>query len=789
MYKVLLLILPSLIIFMAACSTPEEKAHEYYKNGQALLEAGEPVKAKLEFQNALQIDEKMIAAWYGLALVAEKSGKWQESFGFLNKVLELDSKHLQALIKSGRLLLAAGELERALEVSNKAMELAPKDASVLALHAAVFYKLEDSKSALKFANAALAIDPGNIDAIAVLATERLAANDATGALEYLNQAERDVGLQLIKIDALSRLDQLEAVEEVYWELIESYPDTGVFRLKLADFYIEHDRQADAEQIYRDVMLANPDDITAKLDLVRFVNAIYGLDVAVDEVEKFIDAEPGNMELLFILSQLNESAGKLEQAKSTLALIIAQAKSADERLRAMGQLATIQAQQGQESEAMALVDSILEQDPRNEQALLLKTTRLIDEGKFDEAISNLRTILKDTPDSARALFMLGSAHELSGSIELADDLYDRAFQASGQSPEYGVPYAAFLQRIQRVERASEVLEDTLRVQPNNLEALTVLAQIRIDHGDWAGAQSVADRIAALENTETVSQQILGAVHAGKKDYEQSIDAFKLAYRASPAESRPMVSLVQAFVRAGKQEEAIDFLKTVLAENDTNENAMLLLAQVYASKNEDEKAIGIFLEVIEHNPGNINAYQNLAMIELRAGDHVGALEILDNGLTKNPGDPSLLFTKAGIYENQQNFHAAIGVYEELLKEHPAAVVIVNNLASLLTDHGEDEASLKRAHELALRFTGSNIPHFQDTLGWTYFRMGDFEQAEELIETATKRLPNVPVFRYHLGMVYAAQDRADLARSEFETALQLAGDDPFVFRESAEQAIKEL
>ena len=79
-----------------------------------------------------------------------------------------------------------------------------------------------------------------------------------------------------------------------------------------------------------------------------------------------------MELLFVLSQLQESAGHLEMAAQSLELVIAQAKSADERLRAMGQLATIKLQKGQESEAIALVDEILEQDPRNEQALIIRT---------------------------------------------------------------------------------------------------------------------------------------------------------------------------------------------------------------------------------------------------------------------------------------------------------------------------------------------------------------------------------------------------------------------------------
>lgn len=296
------LLLLTLVVALAACTSPEEKALEYYESGMALLEQGNPVKAKLEFQNALQIDKKMAPAWYGLALVAEKNGDWSEMFALLSKVMELDAKHLQAQIMSGRLLLAAGQLDKALEASNITMELAPQDADVLSLRAAVFYKLEDTESAVKFANAALAISPNHVDALVVLATARLAAGDDTQALAYLDQGiaqdEGNVALQLIKIDVLNRLGQVDAAESIYLRLIQLYPDTNVFSHSLVRFYLAQDRMADAEQVYRNIMLANPDDLNAKLDVVRFINSTRDTDAAIAQMQQFIKAEPGNMQLLF-----------------------------------------------------------------------------------------------------------------------------------------------------------------------------------------------------------------------------------------------------------------------------------------------------------------------------------------------------------------------------------------------------------------------------------------------------------------------------------------------------------
>ncbi|OYY92174.1 MAG: hypothetical protein B7Y32_08690, partial [Methylophilales bacterium 16-45-7] len=43
-----------LTVSLAGCASPEEKAKSYYEKGMSLLDS-DPAKAKLEFQNALQM--------------------------------------------------------------------------------------------------------------------------------------------------------------------------------------------------------------------------------------------------------------------------------------------------------------------------------------------------------------------------------------------------------------------------------------------------------------------------------------------------------------------------------------------------------------------------------------------------------------------------------------------------------------------------------------------------------------------------------------------------------------
>src|SRR5215510_6223929 len=82
---------------LTACSTPEAKVESFSRRGQALLQKGDLVKARLEFQNALQINPSAVAPLFGLGVVAERSRDWQAAYHLFTKVVELQPAHLEAL--------------------------------------------------------------------------------------------------------------------------------------------------------------------------------------------------------------------------------------------------------------------------------------------------------------------------------------------------------------------------------------------------------------------------------------------------------------------------------------------------------------------------------------------------------------------------------------------------------------------------------------------------------------------------------------------------------------------
>src|SRR5690606_27443844 len=152
-------------------------------------------------------------------------------------------------------------------------------------------------------------------------------------------------------------------------------------------------------------------------------------------------------------------------------------------------------------ARNLAYDVLEMDPASADALILIGAIQIDEGMIDSAISNLRSSMRQQPQSVRAALLLGKAHEIAGSLELAEDRYAAAFQFSKQQPKVGLIYAQFFIRHGELARAERVLERLANANPENTEVLKELAELKLKKHDWVGAEELAARIRKLDEADS------------------------------------------------------------------------------------------------------------------------------------------------------------------------------------------------------------------------------------------------------------------------------------------------
>jgi len=238
-------------------------------------------------------------------------------------------------------------------------------------------------------------------------------------------------------------------------------------------------------------------------------------------------------------------------------------------------------------------------------------------------------------------------------------------------------------------------------------------------------------------------------------------------------QPMANLVSMLVRAQKLDQAVSFLQSALKTNPANAEAHVLLGSVQLLKNAPDQAVQSFRTAIERQPKDMNGYKALADFYLRDKNFDDAEKVIRAALREQPDSFGMHLTYAGLLEQKGDYETAVAEYENLLKQNPGSLIVANNLASLISNHRTDKASLERANSLAAALRKSQIPSFKDTLGWLDYLRGDYKSATGLLEEAAAAMPNRPLVQYHLGMSYAASGQVAKANEKFKKALELAPD----------------
>ncbi len=781
------------LLALAACSTPEERAQAHYQSGKELLDAGEPIRAAIEFRNAVRLNEKLVVAWAGLATAEEKRQNWPAVSDSLKRVIELDPKNFEATFKMAKLQLAAIQLDNALKNVNVANDLKPNDSDVAALRAAVLLRLNDKEGAVREAERALSINRDNPDAFAVLAADSIGRGNTKAAISFIDRGlqtdPKNIGLLLFKVKVYQDANDNAKLEETLRVLVGYYPKQKEFRQSLLTFLLQIGRTEDVEKELRNYVTNESEDTGAGLDLVRLISKVKGQDAARVELEALVSKYAKKIEYQLALAKLNFSERKPEAANAILKSIIDKGEPKADVHMAKLLTAEFQRQSGNAKEAENLVKEVIDEDPKNADALALRATARIEQNDLSGAVTDLREALDQKPDSIPIKIILARAYERQGAIELAVDEFGQALKDSNHNPEVAMQYVDLLRRRGNYDAMEVVLTEAIDRNSSNLILITTLAELRLNKRDWAGAQQIADVLLKYDPNSEVGKRIKAGVQLGQQQFSQSIETLKQAIDpAKPASSGMMTALVTAYLQAGKVKEAEDFVQASLTANPTNADALLLMGNIrYAQRRSDEAEVQ-YRKAIELQPGKSIGYFSLARLFASEKRSAEAEDVLKLGRQKAPVDLGSSLLLASLYEVRGATDDAIKVYEEQLAATPDVLVIVNNLASLLADHRVDPESSAKAQALARRLESVDVPQFKDTVGWLAYLRGDLRVAITNLQEAVQKLPENASVRYHLGATLVSLKRIDEAKVELEKANKLLSpNDPL--NEKVGEALKKL
>ena len=368
-------------------------------------------------------------------------------------------------------------------------------------------------------------------------------------------------------------------------------------------------------------------------------------------------------------------------------------------------------------------------------------------------------------------------EMAGDLDAARAAYEEAGRQGLWLPPALERHAGLLERAGARDAALEILD------PNGLAgANPAMAAAR--------ARVLADGAAAPEPLSAtrgaaISLYGLGTIFLREHDYADGMATLSLARALDPDFDAVKVSFAQAEIDLGHVEAARAVLASVRPDSPYASTAGTMQAWVLLDQGDEAGALSLAREAARG--GDRRAERALADL-YRATAHYREAEPIYTRLIETPEgaqpDWRLYFARGAVRERLGRLAQSEEDMREALRLSPDQPDVLNYLGYTLVDRTsrvEEGMDLIRRAVTLRPMSGAII----DSLGWAYFKQGDYQNALELLERAIELEPADPTLNDHLGDVYWRLGRRIEARYQWRRALTL--DPPEADRQALESKLE--
>jgi tetratricopeptide (TPR) repeat protein len=755
-----------------ACGGAEERKHKYLERGQQLLQENNYDKAQIEFKNVLQIDPKSADGWYFSAKTLEGKKKYREAMTSYNEAIQLDAKYHAARTGMARIYLFVGAADNALALSAEVLEQLPNDADAKVVHAGALYRQSQSDQALSEVRAILASNPDNVSALSLMTRMYLDMNQPEQAESLLGDAikRKDSDeLRVLIVKLYEDTKQFVSAVPHLQHLIKLHPEILDYRNRLAIYYDALGQSAQAETVLHAAVEELPDNMPAKESLIQFLAQRRDAMFARIELDKYIQEDPNNADLKLLSAQLYLQNKDIPAAEKIWRDMILAYDKELPAARARMELIRLMLQDDKRlPEVKAELAALMKDNPTFSEGMLLRGTLSLNEGRYEEAINDLRAVLKDQPTAIPALKSLAAAYLASAEPELAEEQLKMAVTLAPADTQIRIQLATSLQAQQLFAEAIEQLQLAQKLDPESLVASEALFKIYLIQKDYTEASKLTDTIISHDTAAATGYFLKGMLLQAQGKERDSIAPLERALAISPLASEPLNLLTRAALNTDQVPLITGKLQTIIKQHPEHVIAHNLLGEIALQQKHYAEADKIFGELTQNYPAWWQGWRNLAQSWLMRNQPEQAVEVYRRGVSAS-GDERLVISLALLYEQLKRVDEAIALYDEALKRAPNSSSFRNNLALLLAEISQDEASKDRALQLVKSFENSKNANDLDTLGWVRYQRGEYDMAINVLLQAEKRAPAQLVTQYHLAATYFAKGDQDKARSYLQSVIK--------------------
>jgi len=367
-----------------------------------------------------------------------------------------------------------------------------------------------------------------------------------------------------------------------------------------------------------------------------------------------------------------------------------------------------------------------------------------------------------------IYQLYSLYVKSKEIKKAQGLIDGLIQTHPNQPKNWVLLGNLNETFEDTSQAIEAYKKALTIDPDNGEALIQLYQLMRSKNKWEELTGFLGQVLERSPDNSEARLIMAEGLFILKRYEESQQVLEplLKKEVHQVHVYRLMGLIASEQNHLKQAE--DFFKKIIQIDPNNKFGWLSLALLYNQEQQYNNAIIALQDALSHLPNDKDLLGIYGSTLNQVGRFEESVKILENAYQSNPTDLNIIVSLGVAYEELKMYPESDSLHEAAIRSYPNEALLLNNYSYSLGDRG---IHLDRALEMAKKAITIDPENgaFLDTIGWIYFKNGDFEKAREYIEKAVSKREDSSVVIEHLGDVYFKLGNLEKASEYWNQALQ--------------------
>jgi len=473
-------------------------------------------------------------------------------------------------------------------------------------------------------------------------------------------------------------------------------------------------------------------------------AVYGqdLEAAAVAAQRWIELEPDRIEARQVVATIYIRQDKAEEAFTFIDNLIETSELDDAQL--FPPLLGILAREKNTETGLAVSRRIADKHADRAHAQHVHGMLATQNGLAEEALEYLdRSLALEEIKGvhaarARVLLRLGRSGEAVVSLQ-------KAVERKPDDQNLRLTYARLLVDIKEYDKARVEFEKLLQASPDDAELLYTLGLLSLESQHLDDAEKYMMMLIRLDEREGEAQYYLGRIYENRKQYDIAIDWYEQVH-VGDFQFDARLRIADMLGLSGQVDEALEHLDAMLKGSQSDGS----LVRIYVAKGE--------------------------LLRL-ARRYEESMAVFNTALDIVPGNNDLLYARALVAERLGQIDQLEADLNFILKTEPDNAHALNALGFTLADQTdrfeEAYAYLKRAIEIM-----PDDPAIIDSLGWVHYRLGNYDEAIQLLRKALARFDDSEIAA-HLGEVLWVTGEQEEARGIWQKALKKSPDDPVLLK----------